>query len=273
MQVSINSIQQMEPEASSFPSVEQQLNEYRRKKKEEIEKSASDPLHTEAESLSNTETSIKPQVSLDLSEEQIKEEKEREERLLWETKQQGYKRLLEEEGIRPIQCTLYDFTKGTENYKRLQAQNFNFVPDSKIKGDAYNKDDLKALLHAITTNTNAIIRKQKLLLPAQTQDNPQYEEVKLNDTSGEYRIESTNLGNANSGSARASGLMSIRGVNRNVAAIFGIALLLSSIAGLLFLLTDFCILASYCFICNIRVRDLLWCCVFIYFNRVLNMKF
>ena len=202
----------IEIEASEFPTIEQQLNEYRSRKKREEEKSSSNPIENQVESLNNSISTTDPQVSINMLAEQTKEEIERNETLLWKKKQEDYQKLLQTENLSPIQCTLYDFTKGTENDKRLKDQNFNFIPEGKIQEMAYRREDIKALIEAIANNTHAII-------------NTQQEESKINN-----RTE--NIGVVN---RRTRSFMCFRNLNRSVMLLLGVFLVLCSVVGLLIL--------------------------------------
>ncbi len=144
----------MEPSASSSSNIQQQLLEYRLKKQREAQTTSTSQSATATTPASPPHAPVAaPLVSRPVTaaeEEKKLTASENEDDSTWNQRQEEYKKGLLQGSIKPPKYKVYDFTKGSENEKRLKTNNYEFVPTGQVADPDYKKDDLKALHAAIS---------------------------------------------------------------------------------------------------------------------------
>ena len=234
----------------SSSSAQQQLIEYRMKKQREAtsvtpQSSPTPTASPDPSSVAEEAKSVIPAVSSPSKEDES----------VWEAKQEEYKKGLLKGNIKPTKYKVYDFTKGSENEKRLQSQNYEFVSNGQTADPEYKKDDLKALHAAITekhetrpvARGNVASNNNANAVRASPRNNPQPENrAYAEERNAEQPREDGNANDVQIPLLRSFGddeppmtrnFLCFRNVNRDILGLFAIAVLLGCVIGFLFLIS------------------------------------
>lgn len=237
----------MEP--SNLSSAQQQLMEYRLRKKREAETTPAPITPTESVEVAIPEDA-KEQAQEVYRENPINSSGEirressthDEEKLIWKEKQDAYKRLLIEGGVQPLKLKVFDFTQGSENLKRLEFRNYDFLPTNTIVEPKYKKEDIKNLYSTI-----GIVKQEpveNIRRESQAPLQPLREEEKADDLAGAEANRPAGpqmplLINLEGEEIVRRDFLCFRNVNRDVIGLLAIFALLAGVVSLLFLLSRF----------------------------------
>eukprot|EP00826_Nyctotherus_ovalis_P051492 TRINITY_DN6439_c0_g2_i11.p1 TRINITY_DN6439_c0_g2~~TRINITY_DN6439_c0_g2_i11.p1 ORF type:complete len:266 (+),score=63.93 TRINITY_DN6439_c0_g2_i11:152-949(+) len=256
-------------ESNNLSSVQQQLMEYRMRKKREAAAATQpqpqpqpisappEPAPVEPVIPEDTKEPIPiPEDAKDLTtdirrESAIKDE----EKLTWERKQDAYKRLLLEGELQPVKLKVFDFTQGSENLKRLEMKNYDFVSSNIISEPKYKKEDIKTLYSTIGIMKREPMEsaRQEVQLPiTQLREEEKVDDIPGPEVNRPPSARMPLLINISREEEVRRDFLCFRNVNRDVIGLVAIFGLLAGVICLLFILSKVC--SSCCAQCGLCER-------------------
>lgn len=163
-----------------------------------------------------------------------------EEKLTWERKQDAYKRLLLEGGLQPLKLKVFDFTQGSENSKRLEMKNFDFVPSNIIAEPKFKKEDIKTLYSTIGIMKREPMEsaRQEVQLPiTQLREEEKVDDIPNLEANRPPSARMPLLINVSREEEVRRDFLCFRNVNRDVIGLIAIFGLLAGVVCLLFILS------------------------------------
>jgi len=234
-------------ESNAPSSAQQQLMEYRLRKKREAEANAramrgepiAIPIPQEAHVQDSYSEELKDPLSPNRRETTSKEEDE----LKWRKEQEEYKKRLMEGSVQPVKLKVFDFTQGSENQKRLEVNNYDFLPTTTINEPKYKKEDIKFLCCKIgfpKTEPSETQRREPLLPSIQQQrEDDKNNEAAFSEPNRQAGAQMPLLLNLGREETVRRDFLCLRNINRDVIGLIAIFGLMAGFVSLLFLLSQF----------------------------------
>ena len=217
----------MDSANSALSYHQQQVIGYKSKKHKEVLYTSITSLDKHTSTLEDSYVNIQeitsPETIGEKNEEGIKDE-----RIEWKRKQEECKKCLKENKIEPLKLKVYDFTKQSENQKRLKNNNFEFIGEDIIQEPDYMQEDINILYSTIGLSITPIISKD---VTVNTKSHTNEEEAS-GDRNGVQ--EASQL--MRSGQIIRGDFMCFRNMTRDIIGLTGILVLLVAIVGLLFMI-------------------------------------
>jgi rubrerythrin len=145
----------MDSASSSLLYHQQQFTECRAKKHKEILNSSIKSPDEHSYLTTQEIFQITFPETIDMKKESVEDEK-----VEWKRKQEDYKKRLKENRIEPLKLRVYDFTKQSENQKRLKSNNFEFITENITQESSYIKEDINILYSTLGRPILPIISKE-----------------------------------------------------------------------------------------------------------------
>ena len=240
----------MESDASTpMTSSQQQLMEYRLRKKREAQVNAnkSQPTPSRTTAIPITEENKNDYVKTPIedtktsyNEDSKQNLKDEDEKLLWKQKQEEYKRMLMSGNTKPVKYKVFDFTQGSENQQKLATKNFDFASTEVVPEPKYRKEDITTLYTSIGKTEVEIVenaREEAKALRPQALDSEEEKEESKNNNEARPNGPLIPLLRNQEEINTTRDFLCLRNVNRDAVGLILIFSLLAATIGLLFALS------------------------------------